>query len=111
MAAMLEGLNRNERLRLMKFICAFAWADLQVKPEEVGFVARIFRQLDLDDLDWHEVKGWLDVPPEPEAIDPTQIPEAHRRTFVACIEQIISADAEVSEMEREQLVLFKQLLV
>ena len=30
---MMEQLDRNERMRLMKFVCSFAWADLEIHPE------------------------------------------------------------------------------
>jgi uncharacterized tellurite resistance protein B-like protein len=106
----LDPLDRDARLRLMKFVCSFAWADLQVRPEEVGFVARIFRRLGLDDAEWRQVQGWLDVPPDPESVDPTRIPNAHRKVFLEAIEGIIASDDEISPMERENLNLFRQLL-
>ena len=107
---MLDSLDRDARLSLMKFVCSFAWADLQVRPEEVGFVARIFRRLGLDDEEWRQVQDWLDVPPAPESIDPTRIPPGHRKLFLEAIEGIIASDDEISPMERENLSLFKQLL-
>ena len=46
---MLSKLSRPERLRLMRFVCAFAWADLQVRKEERTFVKRLMDQLELDE--------------------------------------------------------------
>jgi len=108
---MLDQLNRDERLRLMQFICSFAWADLQIQPEERSFVARMIGRLELDDAERRQVQEWLKTPPSPEGVDPTSIPLEHRRTFVESIEGIISADGEISAEEYENLMLFKQLLV
>ncbi len=108
---MLDQLNRDERLRLMQFICSFAWADLQIRPEERSFVARMIGRLELDDVERRQVQEWLKTPPSPEEVDPTSIPLEHRRTFVESIEGIISADGEISAEEYENLMLFKQLLV
>lgn len=107
---MLDQLNRDERLRLMQFVCSFAWADLQIRPEERSFVARMIGRLELDDDERRQVQGWLQTPPSPEGVDPTSIPLEHRRTFVESIEGIISADGEISAEEYENLTLFKQLL-
>ena len=41
MRGMLEGLDARQRLQLIKFVCSFAWADLEVRPEERSFVARL----------------------------------------------------------------------
>ena len=46
---MLEELDRDERMRLMRFVCSFAWADLEVQSEEKSFVSKMIRRLDLDD--------------------------------------------------------------
>ena len=107
---MLESLDRSERLQHMKFVCSFAWADLKIRPEERAFVTRMIGRLELDNEERRQVEAWLKMPPSPEGIDPTMIPLAHRKTFVECIEGIISADGEVSAEERENLSLFMQLL-
>ncbi len=107
---MLDQLDRDERLRLMKFVCSFAWADLKIRPEERAFVARMIGRLELDNEERRQVEAWLKMPPSPEDIDPTTIPLAHRKIFLESIEGIITADGEVSAEERENLSLFVQLL-
>jgi len=107
---MLDKLDRNERLRLMKFVCSFAWADLEIRPEERAFVADLVRRLELDADESARVNDWLKVPPSPESVDPTQIPVAHRRLFVNAIEGIIAADGEVADEERESFQILTQLL-
>lgn len=107
---MLEKLDREERLRLMKFICSFAWADLKIRPEEREFVADAVRQLKLDEEEKARVEEWLTVPPDPESVDPTLIPLEHKKLFLDAIEGVIEADGEIAPEERENLALFKDLL-
>ena len=107
---MLDRLDRNERMRLMRFVCSFAWADLEVRPEEREFVAKMVDRLTLGDDDRDRVEGWLEVPPEPESIDPTSVPLAHRRLFIEAIEGIMAADGEIAAEELENFRLFQDLV-
>lgn len=107
---MLEQLDRRERLRLVEFVCSFAWADLEIRPEERVFISRLIRRLELDEEENLQVQKWLDRPPQIDGLDPTSIPPAHRRIFVEEIEGLIAADGEVSDEERDSLETFKQLL-
>ena len=106
---MLEALDRTERLRLMKFVCSFAWADLEIRQEERDFVSRLIERLELGDDEARQVQGWLKLPPRPESVDPTQIPAEHRRLFLDEIRGVIEADGTVSEEERENLELLRML--
>jgi len=107
---MLDELDRRDRLRLVEFVCSFAWADLEIKPEERVFISRLIRRLDLDEEEDLKVQQWLDRPPQIDGLDPTSIPSAHRRVFVESIEGLISADGEISDEERDSFEIFKQLL-
>jgi uncharacterized tellurite resistance protein B-like protein len=106
----LLDLDRIERLQLMKFVCSFAWADLEIQPEERRFVASLILRLGLEPAEQAEVLRWLEVPPRPESVDPTQIPVEHRRLFVDAIRGIIEADGEIATEERENLSLLEMLL-
>ena len=106
----LDQLDRSDRLRLMKFVCSFAWADLEVRPEERDFVTRMVHRLGLDEDETRQVEGWLELPPRPEAVDPTQIPSEHRRLFVEAIEGVIASDGEIAPEERDNLDLLRTLL-
>jgi len=106
----LEQLDRRERMILMKFVCSFAWADLEVRSQERAFVARMVERLGLDATDAEQVRGWLEVPPPPDSIDPTRIPAAHRQLFVDAVEGVIRSDGEVAPEERENLELLRELL-
>ncbi len=107
---MLNKLSREERLRLMKFVCSFAWADLEVQDEERTFVSKMVRRLELDDDDSKQVAGWLEVPPPPEEVDPREVPAAHREIFLETVRGLIAADKRVDPDERQNLELFEQLL-
>jgi uncharacterized tellurite resistance protein B-like protein len=108
--AMLDQLDRRDRLRLVQFVCTFAWADLAIEPEERVFISRLIRRLGLSDQEHLQVQQWLDRPPNLDDLDPTSIPAAHRRFFVEAIEGLIGADGDVSDEERESFEIFKQLL-
>jgi hypothetical protein len=107
---MLSSLSRDDRLRLMKFVCSFAWADLEVQDEEREFVKKMIRRLQLDDGDRKLVEGWLEVPPPPQEVDPTRVPIEHRQIFLETVRGLIAADKFVDPEERESLKLFEQLL-
>src|SRR5262245_9187573 len=107
---MLSSLSRDDRLRLMKFVCSFAWADLEVQDEEREFVKKMVRRLQLDDQDRKLVDGWLEVPPPPQDVDPTRVPTEHRQIFLEPVRGLIAADKFIDPEERESLKLFEQLL-
>lgn len=107
---MLLDLNGPERMQLMKFVCSFAWADLEIHRHERAFVANMVQRLDLGGEEAVQVERWLDVPPRADEIDPTAIPLEHRKTFVEAIVGIIESDGIVKEEERDSLALFEHLL-
>jgi hypothetical protein len=107
---MVSKLSRPERMRLMRFVCSFAWADLEVQDEERAFVARLMTRLDLDDEERQQVDGWLKVPPLPEEVDPSEVPREHRKLFLDTVRQLVASDRVLDPEERENLALFEQLL-
>ena len=107
---MLDELESEDRLTLMRFVCSFAWADLEIAPGERALVAQLMEQLELDENEKEMVADWLSYPPAPEDVDPTQIPHEHRSLFLKAIEQMVAADGIIEEEERENLALFKMLL-
>ncbi len=108
--APLQELTRDERLLLMRFVCSFAWMDLEVKQEERDLVARLVRRLQLDDEEKERVFRWLESPPSPDSVDPALVPRAHRMTFLRAVESTVTVDGEVSPEEREALFVFAQLI-
>jgi uncharacterized tellurite resistance protein B-like protein len=107
--ANLARLSREERLRLLRFVASFAWADLTIRDEERAFVARLVRRMDLEAEDAREVARWLAVPPSPDDVDPTEVPRAHRQLFVKAAQEVVLADGEVAPEEREYLRLLDLL--
>ncbi len=107
---MLDQLSRDERLLLLKFVCAFAWVDLEVKDSEKRFARRLAARFALDEEDRAEVESWLHVAPAPSDVDPALIPAEHRRTFVEAVRAVIYADGEVDAEERSQLEQLKAAL-
>ena len=108
--APLQELTRDERLLLMRFVCSFAWMDLEVKQEERDLVARLVRRLQLDDEEKERVFQWLESPPSPDSVDPALVPREHRMTFLRAVESTVTVDGEVSPEERDALFVFAQLI-
>ncbi|MGB0680687.1 MAG: TerB family tellurite resistance protein [Polyangiales bacterium] len=108
---MLDSLDKEERLRLMKFICSFAWADLHVQSAERSFVHKMMHRLALAEDEAAQVQEWLEVPPPADELDPNDIPKAHRKLFLDAARALVMADGEVESTEVENLILLEQLLV
>lgn len=106
----MNALDREDRLQLMKFICSFAWADLQVQDEERSFVSKLVAQLELDEEERAQVQSWLEVPPAAEELDPADIPEAHRQLFLETARAMIVADGKIDAEEAENFTLLEALL-
>jgi uncharacterized tellurite resistance protein B-like protein len=106
----LSKLNQTDRMRLMRFVCSFAWADLEVNEKERALVKRMVRTLRLDAEEKKKVEGWLESPPRPEEVDPTSVPRGHRELFVDAAKAVIVADGMVTPEEVEELKLFVSLL-
>ncbi|HET8645863.1 MAG TPA: TerB family tellurite resistance protein [Vicinamibacteria bacterium] len=105
----LARLSRDERLRLLRFVTSFAWADLTVRDEERAFLARLMRRMALDAEDARAVAGWLAVPPSPDDVDPTEVPRVHRQLFSEAAREVVLADGEVAPEEREYVKLLELL--
>lgn len=106
----LRELGREDRLRLMKFVVSFAWADLHIADQERRFVRRMIARLRLDADEAAEVEAWLVLPPRAEEVDPNEVPREHRRLILEVARDTIAADGDVSEEERENLALLEQML-
>lgn len=107
---MLSTLDSDARLQLMKFVCSFAWADLEVNEAERAYVTKLIEQLDLDPAEATEVEGWLSSPPPPDEVDPFDIPVEHREIFLKTMLEMIAADGELAPAETENYNLLSQLV-
>ncbi len=106
----LRSLSARDRLQLLKFVCSFMWADLDVGSSEKTFVLSLTQRLNLPESEIEQVQAWLETPPPAEDVDPSSIPPEHRRLFLEAIEQAIASDGVMNPPESESLTLFRQLL-
>lgn len=97
-------------MQLMRFVCSFAWADLEIQPEERAFVARLVQRLELDERERVQVAKWLKLPPRAEQVDPQDVPLEHRRLFLEAARQLVGQDGVISDGEAESFELLEQLL-
>lgn len=107
----MQTLSSSDRLLLLKFMCAFAWADLEVHAKEKKFVHRLVKELKLDPSEKKQVDGWLARPPRPEEVDPQSVPKKHRKLFLETARALIVADGQVDEAEAENFELLEDLLL
>jgi len=107
---MLDALNREDRLQLMRFVCSFAWADLEVTDREREFIVKMVIRLGLDDEEQDQVANWLEVPPRADDLDPADIPREHRQLFLDAAKAMILSDGTVEDVEAENLIILDQLL-
>lgn len=106
----LSALPHEDRLHLLRFVCSFAWADLEIADSEREFVTALVDRLDLDDADRELARTWLKLPPRPEDIDPTEVPREHRQLFLKVVLEMVQADGHIDADEIETYALFEQLL-
>lgn len=102
-------MSHDERLRLMKFVCSFAWTDLEVTQAEREMVRQLVERLGFDAEERRAVARWIETPPQPEEVDPTDIPSAHRQQFVDAVRSLIASDG-IAEVERDNFRIFEELI-
>ncbi len=107
---MLDGLSREDRLQLMRFVCSFAWADLEIRDGERDFIIKMITRLELDEDETAQVAQWLQVPPPADDLDPEDIPREHRQLFLDAAKAMILSDGNVEDVEAENLVILDALL-
>jgi len=107
---MLDALNKEDRLQLMRFVCSFAWADLEIADAEREFIVKMVVRLSLDDEEQEQVAKWLELPPRADDLDPADIPKEHRQLFLDAAKAMIMSDGNVEDVEAENLIILDQLL-
>ncbi len=107
---MYDELEWDDRLRLLRFACSFAWADLRVGEGERAWLEGLIDALELDEESREQAEAWLEHPPGEEALDPAEIPEAQRQLFLDVLGRMVVADGSVDPMELESYALLAQLL-
>ncbi|MGB8329122.1 MAG: TerB family tellurite resistance protein [Polyangiales bacterium] len=94
----------------MRFVCSFAWADLEITKQEREFILGMVIRLGLDGDEQEQVAQWLEVPPRADDLDPADIPREHRQLFLDAAKAMIVSDGEVNDEEAENLIILDQLL-
>ena len=107
---MLDALNKEDRLQLMRFVCSFAWADLEIADAERDFIVKMVVRLGLDEEEQEQVAQWLEVPPRADDLDPADVPKEHRQLFLDAAKAMILSDGSVEDVEAENLIILDQLL-
>ena len=96
---MLERLSPPDRQLLFRFLCAFAWADGEVRDAERRFVRRLMSKVALPEAERLDVEAWLLHPPDASDTDPRDIPAEHRQLFVHAMRALIFMDGVVTNEE------------
>jgi uncharacterized tellurite resistance protein B-like protein len=107
---MFEQLSRDDRMLLLRFVCAFAWTDLTIHDGERKFVERLIERMQLSTDDRSEALAYLHVAPSPEATNPKLVPKEHRRIFLESVRALIYADGDVDTEERDRFEKLKTAL-
>lgn len=102
-------LGAAERRKLLQFVISVAWSDLTITAGELAYIHRLVARLHLSADEAREVKQWLKTPPEPEDVDPTDIPREHRQLFLGAVKELVDADGGASPEEKESLALLEAL--
>ena len=55
----MKRLDRTSRLRLLEFVCSFAWTDLEVTDAERAVVSRLVDRFEFDQEERSQVARWL----------------------------------------------------
>lgn len=107
---MLDALNKEDRLQLMRFVCSFAWADLEITEREREFILKLVIRLGLEEEEQEQVAEWLEVPPRADDLDPADVPTEHRQLFLDAAKAMILSDGTIEDVEAENLIILDQLL-
>ena len=105
----LAKLSSGERRKLLQFVTSFAWTDLEITAGELAYIHRLVARLHLTHDETKDVERWLKTPPQPEDVDPTTIPRAHREVFLGAVKELALADGGATAEEKESLALLEAL--
>lgn len=106
----MNEISDEHKLTLVRFVCSFAWADLEIADKERDFVRDLVAKLELDEEDTEQAFRWLDQPPREDELDPFDIPIEHARLFLSTVVEMVGADDILDRMEIETYQLFEELI-
>ena len=106
----MRQLESEERLKLLRLVCAMAWADSEIQQEERGFIAKLIFKMGTPAAEIRQVKQWLAERPADEDVDPSTIPQEHREMFLEACRGVMAADGTVTDEEKAELEKMEKLL-
>ena len=60
MSGEFSDLSTEDRRKLLRLVCSFAWVDHDVDPDERKFILKLIERMDLSELDRRDAIAWLD---------------------------------------------------
>lgn len=106
---MMNDLLADEKLQIMRFVCAFAWADLKIHEAERALINRFIDALEINEEGKIAVEDMMKRPPRPEDIDPYDLAPELRETVIQAAEAMTVTDGEISPREKELMKLLRDL--
>jgi uncharacterized tellurite resistance protein B-like protein len=106
----MEQLNSEQRLQLMRLVCALAWVDEQVQQAELGFIAKLMFKINMPAAEMRQVKRWLEVPPEGVSADARAVPREHRQLFLDACRGLVWSDGTLTGGEQAVLERLEKAL-
>ena len=103
-------ISSEEKLQIMRFVCAFAWADLKVVTEERSIIASFAKSLELNEKELIQVNDWTRHPPKPEEIDPFDIPVHLKEIILSAASAVTIVDGICDHNEADLLTLLQNIL-
>jgi hypothetical protein len=91
--------SEKAKRRIMRFAIACAWADLELDAAELDVIFELALELRLDAIGRALLFEWIEMPPAPEDVDPTQLDPAEARLCLAIAKRVIEADGKKTEEE------------
>ena len=109
--SVLDELDTQQRMNLLKFVCSFAWADLEIRPAERAFVSRFAESTGAQTAQRPaRCAAGSNLRPAEDELDPHLIPLHHREIFIETVKGVIRVDGEIAPEELESLELLSELL-
>ena len=107
---MLEQLDRNARLKLLRVVTAVAWVDGEVHPREREFAERLIERLELPDDEREVALGYLDEPPRPHELDASKLNRNLRLELLGFAREMARADGDVGDQEADLIEALEAVL-
>ena len=96
-------------MQLFKYMCAFAWADMEIQHQEREMIERLIISLELSNDQRQTVLQWLDQPNTIPEIDPYDVNPDFREQIYQAAQAVVLSDGELTFNERDMLALLRNV--